>query len=294
VDVLPTLVIGLREGLEASLIIGIIAAFLGKQQRRDALRQMWIGVAAAVLLCLIVAVGLQVVAAELPGKEQEALETIVAVFAIVMITYMILRIGHKSHGQKQKAVEGEAASALALGSARALVIMAFLAVLREGFETAVFLLATLEDSHSALSGAIGALLGILIAVAIGYGIYRGGIRVDLKRFFSVTRVVLLIVAAGLTMKAVHSAHEAGWLNAGQAQALDLSRLVRPDTVVQSVLTGVLGIQAKPVVAEVIGWLAYTVPMLICVMVRRPARQPVPPVPPVPSAERPAPSDEPRV
>jgi high-affinity iron transporter len=281
-------VIGLREGLEASLIIGIIAAFLSKQQRRDALRQMWIGVAAAVLLCLIVAIGLQALAAELPHTEQEALETIVAVFAVAMITYMILRIGHRSPGQKKQAVEGEAANALALGSARALVIMAFLAVLREGFETAVFLLATLEDSHSAVSGAIGALLGILIAVAIGYGIYRGGIRINLTRFFNATRLVLLIVAAGLVMKAAHSAHEAGWLNVGQAQVLDLSWLVQPDTVVQSVLTGVLGIQAQPVVAEVIGWLAYAVPMVICVALRRPARQPVPTI------EQTAPSDEPRV
>jgi high-affinity iron transporter len=274
--------------LEASLIIGIIAAFLGKQQRRDALRHMWLGVVAAILLCLIVAIGLQVVAAELPHEEQEALETIVAVFAVAMITYMVLRIGHRSHGQKKQTVEGEAAQALALGSARALVLMAFLSVLREGFETAVFLLATLEDSHSAVAGAIGALLGILVAVAIGYGIYRGGIRVNLTRFFGVTRLVLLIVAAGLVMKAVHSAHEAGWLNIGQAQAVDLTWLVRPDTVVQSVLTGVLGIQPQPVVAEVIGWLAYTIPMLTCVIARRPPRRPLPPV------KQTAPSDEPRV
>jgi high-affinity iron transporter len=255
-------VIGLREGLEASLIIGIIAAFLGKQQRRDALRQMWLGVAAAVLLCLIIGIGLQVVAAELPQKEQEALETVIGVFAVAMITYMILQIGHHSHGQKKRTVEGEAAHALARDSTRALVLMAFLSVLREGFETAVFLLATLEDSQSAVPGAIGALLGILVAVAIGYAIYRGGIQVNLRRFFNATRLVLLIVAAGLMMKAAHTAHEAGWLNVGQAQAFDLSWLVRPDTVVQSVLTGVLGIQAQPVVAEVIGWVAYAVPMLI--------------------------------
>jgi high-affinity iron transporter len=280
-------VIGLREGLEASLIIGIIAAFLGKQQRRDALRQVWLGVAAAVLLCLIIAIGLQAVAAELPNKEQEELETIVGIFAVAMITFMLLRIGRHSHGQKKIILEGEAAEALARGSARALVLMAFLAVLREGFETAVFLLATLENSQSAVPGALGALLGILAAVAIGYGIYRGGVRLDLTRFFSATRLVLLIVAAGLTMKAVHTAHEAGWLDIGQTQAVDLSWLVQPDSIVEAVITGVLGIQAQPVVAEVIGWAAYAVPMLIYVAWRRPQRPSSP-------IEQTAPSDKPHV
>lgn len=284
---LPTLVIGLREGLEASLIVGIIAAFLSNQRRGDALRQVWLGVAAAVLLCVIVAIGLQVVAAELPEKEQEALETVVGLFAVAMITYMILRMGRHSHGQKKKNVEGEAAQALAQGSARALVLMAFLAVLREGFETAVFLLATLENSGSAVPGAIGALLGILLAVAIGYGIYRGGIRLNLTRFFNITRLVLLIVAAGLMMKSAHTAHEAGWLDIGQAQAIDLTWLVQPDTVVQSVLTGVLGIQAQPVVAEAIAWVAYMVPMLVYVIWRH-AQRPSAPI------DQAAPSDEPRI
>lgn len=259
---IPTLVIGLREGLEASLIVGIIAAFLVRQNKRDALRQVWVGVGVAVLICLMTAIGLQILAAQLPGREQEGLETVVGLFAVVMITYMILRLGRHSQSHKKTVVEGEAALALAQGSARALVAMAFLAVLREGFETSVFLLATLEDSHSAVAGGIGAVVGILAAVAIGYGIYRGGIRPNLARFFNITGLMLLIVAAGLVMKSVHTAHEAGWLNFGQAEAFDLSWLVRPDTVVQSVLTGVLGIQARPVVAEVIAWVAYAVPMLI--------------------------------
>jgi high-affinity iron transporter len=274
--VLPTLVIGLREGLEASLIVGIVAAFLGGQGRRDALRQVWLGVAAAVLLCLAIAVGLQVLAAELPQRQQEALETVVGLFAVAMVTYMILWMGR--HSRELKAtLEGEAAHALAQGSARALVVMAFLAVLREGFETAVFLLATLQNSQSPVLGALGAVLGILIAVAIGFGIYRGGVRLNMARFFRVTGLVLVIVAAGLVMSAAHTAHEAGWLNIGQAQALDLTWLVRPGTVVQSVVTGVLGIQAQPVTAEVTGWLVYMVPMLLWLLWprRRPRAVPAP-------------------
>ena len=260
---LPTLVIGLREGLEAALIVGIIAAFLGQRGRRDALRQVWYGVGAAVVLCLLIAVGLEVLSANLPQAQQEGLETVVGVLAVVMVTYMIVWMNKHSREMKGH-LEGAAGAALERGSARALVIMAFLAVLREGFETAVFLLATLQASGSAVLGAVGAVIGIVIAAAIGYGIYRGGVRLNMARFFRVTGLVLVLVAAGLVMTALHTAHEAGWLNAGQAQALDLTWLVRPGTLLDPLLTGVLGIQPSPTVIEAIGWVVYAVPMLLLV------------------------------
>jgi high-affinity iron transporter len=262
-QVLATLVIGLREGLEASLIVGIIAAFLGRHGRRDALRQVWIGVAAAVVLCLLIGAGLVVLAQELPQQAQEGLETVIGLFAVVMVTFMIVWMARHSRGMK-KELEGAASEALQRGSASALVAMAFLAVLREGFETSVFLVSVLQNSGSVALGGVGAVVGILIAVAIGYGIYRGGVRLNLGRFFKITGLVLVLVAAGLVMSALHTAHEAGWLNAGQAQALDLSWLVRPGTVVESLATGVLGLQARPVVIEVVGWLVYAIPMLVYV------------------------------
>ena len=135
-------------------------------------------------------------------------------------------------------------------------------MLREGFETVVFLLATFHASGDAALSWVGALLGILLAVVIGYGIYKGGIHLNLSRFFRVTGIVLVVIAAGLVMTGVHTANEAGWLNFGQTQALDLSRLVRPGTPVESIVTGVLGIQPYPVHIEVIAWGAYLVPMLL--------------------------------
>ena len=131
---IPTLVIGLREGLEASLIVGIIASFLAKNGRRDALRQTWIGVIAAALVCLAVGIGLVTLSRELPQKAQEGLETVIGAFAVVMVTFMIVWMNKHARSMK-KELEGAAASALARGSATALVAMAFLAVLREGFET---------------------------------------------------------------------------------------------------------------------------------------------------------------
>ncbi|HXC62750.1 MAG TPA: iron uptake transporter permease EfeU [bacterium] len=260
---LPTFVIGLREGLEAALIVGIIAAFLGQQGRKDALRQVWIGTAAAVAICVGVAIALQVISSDLPQRQQEGLETVVGALAICMVTYMIVFMRKHARSMK-KDLQGAAASALAQGSSRALVVMAFLAVLREGFETAVFLLATFHASGDASTSWLGAVLGIVLAAGIGYGIYKGGVKLNLTRFFRVTGLVLVVVAAGLVMTAFHTANEAAWLTVGQTQAFDLSWLVRPGTPVSSLLTGVLGIQPFPVWIEVIAWLAYLVPMLLLV------------------------------
>jgi high-affinity iron transporter len=259
--VLPTFVIGLREGLEAALIVGIVAAFLGMQGRRDAIRQVWIGVSIAVLLCIAIGVALQIISSNLPQRQQEQLETVVGAIAVVMVTYMVLWMRRHSRDLKGD-LERAAGSALADGSAKALVMMAFLAVLREGFETAVFLLATFHASNDATASWVGALLGILVAVVIGYGIYKGGVHINLSRFFRVTGIVLVVIAAGLVMTAVHTANEAGWLNTGQIQMFDLSWLVRPGTPLSSVLTGVLGIQPYPVRIEVAAWVVYLVPMLL--------------------------------
>ena len=279
---IPTLVIGLREGVEASLIVGIIAAFLSRNGRRDALRQMWVGVLAAVALCLLIGAGLVTLSRELPQQAQEGLETVIGAFAVVMVTFMILWMTKHARGMKNE-LEGAAADALDRGSAKALVAMAFLAVLREGFETAVFLVSVIQNSSTVATGTLGAGLGILAALVIGYGIYRGGVRLNLGRFFKVTGLVLVLVAAGLTMTVLHTAHEAGWLDFGQAQALDLSWLVRPGTVLASLLTGVLGLQPRPTVVESIGWLLYAVPMLVFVGWPRGRRRPAPAASPAEAA-----------
>lgn len=261
---LATFVIGLREGLEAALIIGIIAAFLRQSNRPDALRKVWWGVAAAVALCLAVGVLLQLFSASLPQREQEMLECVVAAVAVVMVSYMVLWMRAHSRDLKSS-LQDAAGSALARGSAGALVAMAFLAVIREGFETAVFLLAAFQSAVSPLQAAIGVVLGVAVAVALGYLIYRGGVRLNLSRFFRVTGVVLVLVAAGLVMSTLRAAYEAGWLTAGQQQALDLSALARPGSVQESLLTGMLGIRSSLPVVEIIAYLLYAVPMLLVVL-----------------------------
>jgi high-affinity iron transporter len=261
---IPTFVITLREGVEASLIIGIIAAFLVKEGRRDAMRQMWLGIGIAVVLCAGVAVALRVIGQDLPDKGQEGLETVVGLIAVAAVTYMIVWMRRHARGIKAQ-LQGEAASALATGSTVALVAMAFLAVLREGFETSVFLLAAFNDATDTTAAGAGAVLGLVAAVAIGLGLYRGGVRINLTRFFRFTGLVLVFVAAGLLATAAHTAHEAGWINGLQGQALDLSWLVQPGTVSGSLLTGMLGLQPTPTVIEVGVYLVYAIPMAVFVL-----------------------------
>ncbi len=257
---LATFVIGLREGLEAALIVGIVAAFLRQRGRLDLLRWVLVGIGSAVLLCAAVGVALQVLSRDLPQRQQEGLETVIAVLAVGMVTYMVVWMRRHSRELKGQ-LESAAAGALATGSATALVAMAFLAVLREGFETAVFLLAAFQQNggNAGPAGA-GAALGIALAMALGYGIYRGGVRLNLSKFFRATGVVLVLVAAGLVVSALHSAHEAGWLDVGQQRTVDLSALIAPGSVRASLLTGMLGLQPRPVLIELLGWLLYLVPL----------------------------------
>ena len=261
---LPTFVIGLREGLEAALIVGIVAAFLRQRGRRDLLRWAFAGVGASVLLCLAVGVLLHVLSQNMPQRQQEGLETVIGAVAVGMVTYMVVWMRRHSRDLKGQ-LEGAAADAIAAGSGWALVAMAFLAVLREGFETVVFLLAAFNESDTGASAGGGALLGILVAVGLGYGIYRGGVRINLSKFFRATGAVLVLVAAGLVVNALHTAHEAGWLSIGQQATVDLSAVLRPGSVQASLLTGMLGVQQHPVLIEVVGWLLYLVPVGVYVV-----------------------------
>lgn len=256
---LPTFVIGLREGLEASLIVGIIAAFLIQREERRALAWMWAGVALALVLCGVTAVALRAAGRSLPFKERETLEGVLAVLAVGGVTYMVVWMRRHAR-QLKRSLEAHAESALVRGSVLALVGMAFFAVIREGLETAVFLLAAFESSSSPASTGLGATLGVVTAVVLGYGLYRGGVRINLARFFRVTGFVLVIVAAGLLSAAAHDLAEAGVVTALQGRALDLTWLIQKGSVQASLITGMLGFQPTPTVAEVSLWALYALPM----------------------------------
>lgn len=254
-----TFVIGLREGLEAALIVGIIATFLRSNGRR--LAPMWIGVSLAILLSVTVGVVLRLVESALPQAAQEGMETVIGAVAIVFVTGMVLWMStHARHLRRD--IESAAQHALGDGTSRALAVMAFLAVLKEGFETAVFMLATFQAADDAAAAAGGAVLGVVVSVLIGVGIFRGGVRLNLGRFFTITSAFLVLVAAGLVLSALRTAHEAHWLNAGQQRTIDLHWLAPGGSIRGALFTGVLGIPPDPRVIEVLGWLCYLVPMAL--------------------------------
>ena len=256
---LSTFVIGLREGLEAALIVSIIATFL----RRNGvpLRGMWVGVGAGIGLSVAVGVTLRLVEQSLPQAGQEALETVIGLVAVVFVTAMVMWM--RTHARHLKRdIEEHAAHALANGTTTALATMAFLAVLREGFETSVFLLAAVTNAASAPTALTGAVLGICAATVLGWGIYRGGVRLNLQRFFSVTSAFLIVVAAGLVLGALRTAHEAGWVTVGQARTFDLTWLAPIGSLRAALVTGMLGIPNDPRMVELLGWVVYLVPVAL--------------------------------
>ncbi|PYI38281.1 ferrous iron transporter [Arthrobacter psychrolactophilus] len=259
---LATLVIGLREGLEAALIVGMIAAFL--RRNGVSLKPMWLGVGAAALLSALVGVILEVVSAALPQQQQEAMETVIGAVAVVIVTFMILWMSKNSRSMKST-LEAHAGSALKGGSVLALAGMAFLAVLREGVETAVFMVAAFQSSLSPLAAGMGAVLGLGIASGIGFLLFRGAIKLNLAKFFKATGVFLVFVAAGLVMKSLRTAHEAGWVNVGQDLTVNLAWLAPNGSARAAILTGVFGIPSDPRLVELLGWALYLIPMLAFIL-----------------------------
>jgi high-affinity iron transporter len=253
--------IGLREGLEGTLIVSIVATFLNR--RGHSTRTMFAGVAVAVLIGVGVGVGLNLLSTNLPHEQQEMMATVVGVIAIVFVTSMIVWMSRNA-GRLQGELEHEVEEAASRGSgSAALVSMAFIAVLKEGIELSVFLLAAAQTSHgSHWIVVVGGLAGIVVSIAVGVGLYFGGLKLNLDRFFQVTGVFLIVVAAGLVMNALRTANEAGWLNIGQQQVLDLSSWISETTVWGALITGLFGIPADPRLIEVLGWLIYVVPVLV--------------------------------
>lgn len=256
---IPTFVIGLREGLEAALIVGIVGAFLIKRGDREALKPMWLGVGLAVGLSVSAALALDMAGRRLPLMAREVIEGTLTLVAVVGVSYMLVWMRRHS-SQIKGDLEARAAEALNRDSTLALVALAFVAVIREGLETAVFLLALLKGSSDVSLGLGGALLGIVVASVLGFAIYKGGVRIDLSRFFRVTGVVLVLVAAGLVAASIHEFAEAGLIPWGNSPAIDLSAVIAPGTMRAGLLTAFLGLQPVPTYAELAGWLTFLIPV----------------------------------
>lgn len=249
----------LREGIEAALIVGIVASYL-KQSGRDGLMPaVWVGVLLASALSLFAGAALQLMAAEFPQKEQELFEGVVGLIAVGMLTSMVFwmkKTARNIKGDLQASVEkalGQGADA----AGWALIGMVFLAVAREGLESVFFLLAIFQQSRG-WEAPVGALLGIATSVVIGYGLYSGGVRLNLRKFFRFTGIFILLVAAGLLAGVLRKFHEAGIWNQLQTVVFNMDDTLPMDSPLGTVLSGLLGYQSAPVVGEVIVYVLFLV------------------------------------
>lgn len=261
----------LREGLEAALIVSLIASYLKRTQRSQWFGAMWIGVFIAAALCLAVGVFINETTGEFPQKQQELFEGIVAVIAVFILTYMVFWMRKVSRNVKAQ-LEDAVDQALQKSSNNGwpLVLMVFLAVAREGLESVFFLLAAFQQDVG-IAPPAGALLGLATAVVLGCVIYWGGVRLNLARFFKWSGLFILFVAAGLAAGAIRAFHEAGLWNHFQDIAFDLSNSLSTHTLFGTLLEGILGYQEAPSVSEVAVYVIYLIPaLLLFFMPARPA------------------------
>lgn len=251
----------LREGIEAALIVGIIASYLKQTGRSAWMPAVWVGVFLAVALSLFVGAGLQLLRSEFPQKQQELFEAVVGLLAVGVLTSMVFWMRRAARSIKSELLHSvDQAFSSHDHQGLALIGMIFFAVAREGLESVFFLLAIFQQSDSS-AAPLGALLGILVAAAIGYGIYTGGVHINLRRFFRWTGVFILFVAAGILSGSVRALHEAGVWNGLQRVVFDLSDVLPTDGVAGTVLSGLFGYQATPVVGEVLVYLVFIVATL---------------------------------
>ena len=266
---LANYLIGLREGLEASLVVVILVAYLVKTDRRHLLPRIWSGVAAAVLVSLAFGALLTYGPRRLTFEAQEAIGGILSIVAVGFVTWMVFWMAGHARG-----LSGELRSRLdtaAEAGRLSLAVVAFLAVGREGLETALFLWsatqAATDTGGSSATPLLGALLGILTAVAMGFAFYKGVLKINLSRFFRWTGAILIVIAGGVLAYGVHDLQEAGILPGLYSLAFDVSDQIPPGSVVYTLLKGTVNFSPATTWLEAIAWTAYVVPTMTLFLLR---------------------------
>ncbi len=274
---LATFLIGLREGLEAALVVGILVAYLTRLGRRDVLPRLWTGVALAIGLALAIGAVLTFGAYTLTFEAQELIGGLLSLFAVAMVTWMIFWMQRTARTLKAT-LEGGIDRALATGGLWALVVVGFVSVAREGIETTLLLWSMVQSFGDAPAALAGALLGLAAAVLVGWLLARGMVRLDLRRFFTWTGAFLIVVAAGVLAYAIHDLQEAGalpgpftaaapvdpttgavlvgWAAFPFGFAFDLSAAIPPGGPLAAVLQATVGFMPRMTWLQVVAWVAY--------------------------------------
>jgi len=276
--------IGLREGLEAGIVVMVLIAFLVKAGRRDALKWVWLGVAAAVAMTVGVFLAIQLGAYTIKDLAAEAIAGVASLVAVAIVTSMVLWM-RKASASMSGELRAGMSRALETG-ALAVVMLSFLAVGREGVETALFLVGYAEAETA--WPLVGLLIGVAVAAAIAWGMYAGAIRINLSKFFTYTGVFLIVVAAGILSYGIGALQTVGWLPAPGGRAFDITSWFNWSSWYGEIIQGVFNVTPTPSVLQLVSWLAYLAVVLTLFLRPTRAAQPAQPSAPRTVTERSAP------
>lgn len=262
---LANYLIGLREGLEAALVVTILIAYVVKIGRKDVVPRLWAGVGLAVLLALAIGALLTFGTYGLTFEAQETIGGLLSIIATGLVTWMVfwmLRTAKDLKGHLHGSVDKHL-----IGSGLGLVLVAFLAVGREGIETALFIWAAVQATGETTLPLIGAALGLLTAALLGWFVYTGMLRINLSRFFTWTGAILIVVAAGVLSYGVHDLQEAGVLPGLNNLAFDVSGVIPPGSWYGTLLKGTVNFSPATTWIELVVWLAYVVPTMTLFVIK---------------------------
>jgi len=270
--------LALREGIEAALIISLVLGMLKKMNRSDRAWLVWLGVGLAAATSVAVAIGLNLIGAEFDGPGEQAFEAFTMLFAAAVLTWMIFWM-QKQGRRTQLGLEADVRQALSGGQKAALFSVAYLAVLREGVELALFLTAVnfstaLVAGEAPIMGWLGGVLGLIAAMIIGWLMYESAIKMNLRRFFQFTSIILVFFAAGLVGHAVHELNELGWIPPVIEHVYDLAPLLPESSTVGEFMKALFGYTASPSLTEMLAYVGYFVVVLglLRYLDRKPAQQ----------------------
>ncbi|NBU85441.1 MAG: hypothetical protein EBS15_00235, partial [Actinobacteria bacterium] len=257
---LGNFLIGLREGLEAALVVSILVTYLVRTDRKQYIRFVTYGVASAVIFSAIVGTVLQVIEQSLSAKVEPIFAGTISILAVGFVTWMIFWM-KKSARNISGDLRNRFDAAALTGSGIAVITMAFAAVAREGAETAVFFWAAAHANGNELVSLAGLILGLVTAVALGVAFYRSTIKLNLSSFFKVTGVLLTIVAAGVLSYGIHEFQEIGWLPGEDNVVLNLTSQLPEGSAIATVMAGLFNLSAKTTALQAVAWFSYIVVVL---------------------------------
>ena len=257
---LAAVLIAFREGLEAALVVGVLLGYLHKSNHGEKARLVWLGVLGAALSSVVLAGVIQAVGFELEGRPEMLFEALTMLLAAGILTWMIFWMRYQARANRVT-LEREMAARLSAGQNSGLVALAFIAVFREGVETVLFLSAA-AFVDQAVGTLVGALLGLILAGVAGYLVYTSAVRLNVRLFFSVTSLLLLLFAAGLLSSSVHELQEAQLLPVLTSHLWNTGTLLSDRSTLGELLRAVAGYNSSPSLAEVIAYWGYWIVTLV--------------------------------